>query len=279
MHVAEIYGAHFEYNGIQSRRYGLMIANIETERFNQTYGTRQGITLFNKSSLKRYLIDDDYSDSPITIDIEIVTDNQKIINPHERRTIERWLFGQTKYQKFYIDMADDSTGESFEYKNGEYKRLYLNCRFVNPTKIEYNGGIVGYKTTLEADSGMWYQDRTVQTFTLNHESSSSHSTIDVVVDTDLKRFTYPKVTLTTGDVGGNVTILNHADDIERTTQFSQLAANTSVILNGETNYISGQNFEKFYKQNFPRLLDGTNHIYIAGNIKTIKFEFYNRRFW
>lgn len=256
-----------------------MIANIETERFNQTYGTRQGITLFNKSSLKRYLIDDDYSDSPITIDIEIVTDNQKIINPHERRTIERWLFGQTKYQKFYIDMADDSTGESFEYKNGEYKRLYLNCRFVNPTKIEYNGGIVGYKTTLEADSGMWYQDRTVQTFTLNHESSSSHSTIDVVVDTDLKRFTYPKVTLTTGDVGGNVTILNHADDIERTTQFSQLAANTSVILNGETNYISGQNFEKFYKQNFPRLLDGTNHIYIAGNIKTIKFEFYNRRFW
>lgn len=279
MHVAEIYGVHFEYNGIQSRRYGLMIANIETERFNQTYGTRQGITLFNKSSLKRYLIDDDYSDSPITIDIEIVTDNQKIINPHERRTIERWLFGQTKYQKFYIDMADDSTGESFEYKNGEYKRLYLNCRFVNPTKIEYNGGIVGYKTTLEADSGMWYQDRTVQTFTLNHESSSSHSTIDVVVDTDLKRFTYPKVTLTTGDVGGNVTILNHADDIERTTQFSQLAANTSVILNGETNYISGQNFEKFYKQNFPRLLDGTNHIYIAGNIKTIKFEFYNRRFW
>lgn len=279
MHVAEIYGAHFEYNGIQSRRYGLMIANIETERFNQTYGTRQGITLFNKSSLKRYLIDDDYSDSPITIDIEIVTDNQKIINPHERRTIERWLFGQTKYQKFYIDMADDFTGESFEYKNGEYKRLYLNCRFVNPTKIEYNGGIVGYKTTLEADSGMWYQDRTVQTFTLNHESSSSHSTIDVVVDTDLKRFTYPKVTLTTGDVGGNVTILNHADDIERTTQFSQLAANTSVILNGETNYISGQNFEKFYKQNFPRLLDGTNHIYIAGNIKTIKFEFDNRRFW
>lgn len=279
MHVAEIYGAHFEYNGIQSRRYGLMIANIETERFNQTYGTRQGITLFNKSSLKRYLIDDDYYDSPITIDIEIITDNQKIINPHERRTIERWLFGQTKYQKFYIDMADDSTGESFEYKNGEYKRLYLNCRFVNPTKIEYNGGIVGYKTTLEADSGMWYQDRTVQTFTLNHESSSSHSTIDVVVDTDLKRFTYPKVTLTTGDVGGNVTILNHADDIERTTQFSQLAANTSVILNGETNYISGQNFEKFYKQNFPRLLDGTNHIYISGNIKTIKFEFYNRRFW
>lgn len=277
--MAEIYGAHFEYGGTQSRRYGLMIANVETERFNQIFGTIQGITFFNKSSKRRYLIDDDYSDSPITIDVEIITDHQKTIDPYERRTIEKWLFNQTKYQKFYIDMADDSTGESFEYKNGEYKRLYLNCRFVNPVRLEYNGGIVGYKAALEADSGMWWQDKTTSIFTLNHESANSNSMISVVVDTDSKRFTYPKVTITTGSVGGDVIISNYSDDSTRTTRFNELSANTSVILNGETNYISGQNYEKFYKQNFPRLLDGTNHIYITGNVKTIKFEFCNRRFW
>lgn len=277
--MAEIYGAHFEYSGTQSRRYGLMIANVETERFNQIFGTTQGITFFNKSSKRRYLIDDDYSDSPITIDVEIITDHQKTIDPYERRTIEKWLFNQTKYQKFYIDMADDSTGESFEYKNGEYKRLYLNCRFVNPIRLEYNGGIVGYKAALEADSGMWWQDKTTSIFTLNHESANSNSMISVVVDTDSKRFTYPKVTITTGSVGGDVIISNYSDDSTRTTRFNELSANTSVILNGETNYISGQNYEKFYKQNFPRLLDGTNHIYITGNVKTIKFEFCNRRFW
>lgn len=277
--MAEIYGAHFEYSGTPSGRYGLMIATIETERFTQIYGATQSITLFNKGSMKRYLIDDDYSDSPITIDVEIVTDRQQLIEPYERRAIEKWLFNQTKYQKFYIDTADDCTGESFEYKDGEYKRLYLNCRFVNPSKIEYNGGIVGYRATLEADSNMWYQDKTTETFTLNHESDNSSSMISVVVDTDSKYFTYPKVTITTGSVGGDIIISNYSDDSTRTTRFIGLSANTSVILNGETNYISGQNFEKFYKQNFPRLLDGTNQIYITGNVKTIKFEFCNRRFW
>lgn len=256
-----------------------MIANIETERFTQVSGTTQGITLFNKSSMKRHLIDDDYSDSPITIDVEIITDNQKTIDPYERRTIEKWLFNQTQYQKFYIDMADDSTGESFEYKNGEYKRLYLNCRFVNPSRMEYNGGIVGYSATLEADSGMWWQDKTTLTFTLNHEAANNYSMIDVVVDTDSKYYTYPKVTITTGSIGGDVIISNYSDDSTRTTRFNELSANTSIILNGETNYISGQNFEKFYKQNFPRLLDGSNQVYVKGNVNTIKFEFCNRRFW
>ena len=279
MQMAEIYGAHFDYSGTSSRRYGLMIANVETERLNQIAGTIQGITLFNKSSRRRYLIDDDYSDSPITIEVEIITDHQQTIDPYERRTIEKWLFNQTKYQKLYIDMADDSTGESFEYKDGEYKRLYLNCRFVNPGRLEYNGGIVGYKATLEADSNMWYQDKTTEIFTLNHEAANSNSMIDVVVDTDSKYFTYPKVTIRTGSIGGDVILSNYSDDSTRTTRFNELSANTRVILNGETNYISGQNYEKFYKQNFPRLLDGTNHIYITGNVKTIEFEFCNRRFW
>ena len=101
MQMAEIYGAHFDYSGTSSRRYGLMIANVETERLNQIAGTIQGITLFNKSSRRRYLIDDDYSDSPITIEVEIITDHQQTIDPYERRTIEKWLFNQTKYQKQY----------------------------------------------------------------------------------------------------------------------------------------------------------------------------------
>lgn len=277
--MAEIYGAHFEYAGVQSGRYSLMIANVETERFNQISGSIQGVTLFNKSSRKRYLIDDDYSDSPLTFDVEIFTDHQTTLDPFERRTIEKWLFNGRKYEKFYIDMADDSTGETFEYKDGTYKKLFLNCRFVNPIRLEYNGGIVGYKATLEADSDMWTQDKTTETFSLNHKAANSNSMIVVSTDTDLKGYTYPKVTITTGSIGGDVFVSNYTDDSTRTTRFNQLSADTSVILNGETNYISGQNFEKFYKQNFPRLLDGNNSIYVSGNVKTIEFEFYNRRFW
>ena len=277
--MAEIYGAHFEYAGVQSRRYSLFIANVETERFSSVSGTIQSVTVFNKSSRKRYLIGNDYSDSPLTFEVDILTDHQVTLDPLARRAVEKWLFNGRKYEKFYIDMADDFAGETFEYKDGAYKRLFLNCRFVNPTRLEYNGGVVGYKATLEADSDMWTQDLTTKTFSLNHEAANSNSMINISIDTDLKEYTYPKVTITTGSIGGDVIISNYTDDSTRSTRFNQLSANTSVILNGETNYISGQNFEKFYKQNFPRLLDGINNVYITGNVKTIKFEFNNRRFW
>lgn len=81
-------------------------------------------------------------------------DNERLIEPSERRAIEKWLFNKREYCKLYLDMADDLYGETFEYIDGIRKRNYLNCRFINPEKLEYNGGIVGYKATLEADSNI-----------------------------------------------------------------------------------------------------------------------------
>ncbi|MBQ2347798.1 MAG: hypothetical protein II388_05430 [Clostridia bacterium] len=276
--MAEIYGSHFEYGGISSTRYGLMIANLETERFKQISGNVESVTLFNKSSRKRYLIDDNYTDSPLTIEVEILTDNQKVLDPIEKRQVEKWLFNNRKYQKFYLSMGDDSSGETFEYVDGVCKRLYLNCRFINPVRIERNDGIVGYKATLEADSDMWWQDAITKAFTTNHADASSNSMITVDIDTDLKGFVYPKVTFQTGNVGGSVIIANYTDDSTRATRFVELPTNTSITMNGETNYISGQYYDNFYRQNFLRFVDGKNYIYISGDIQSIVFEFSNRRF-
>lgn len=276
--MADIYGSHFEYAGTTSLRHGLIIANVETERFTQAYGEVESVSFFNKSNSRRHLIADNYANSPISIEVEILTDKQKPIDPSERRAIERWLFNRTKYEKFYLDMGDDSTGETFEYVDGVCKRLYLNCRFVNPKRLEYNGGIVGYSATLEADSGLWWQDSITKTYTLENESASDSSMITVNLDTDSRTFTYPKVTIQMGSAGGNITVANYTDDSTRTTRFIDLSASTRVILNGETNYISGQNYEKFYKQNFPRLLDGANSVYVTGAVNSITFEFNNRRF-
>lgn len=256
-----------------------MIANIEAERFNQISGSIEGITLFNKKHAQRYLIADDLSASPLNFEVEILTDNQVCVDNLRRREIERWLFNKGRYEKFYIDMADDMYGDTFEYCENQIKRLYLNCRFINPVKLEYNGGIVGYRATLEADSNMWWQDTTVQTFLLNHTSVSNSSMVTVSLNTDARDFTYPKVTLQMGGTGGDIIISNYTDASTRPTRFSGLSSNTIVILNGNNNYISGQNYEKFYKQNFPRLLDGDNRIYIEGNISSIKFEFNNRRYF
>ena len=271
--MADIYGSHFEFAGLSSRRYGLIFANVETTRYSAASGEIEGVTIFNKTCKKRILIDDDYSNSPVSFEVDIVTDDEHGIELSERREIEKWLFNKHDYRKLYLDLADDIYGETYEIIDGVHKQLYMNCRFINPTRLEYNGGIVGYRVTLEADSALWWQDSVTKTFTL----SSSPSMFTVDVDTDIDDYTYPKVTITMGTTGGNVVIINSADDNTRQTKFIGLSANASVILKGELNYVSGQNYAKFAYRNFPRLLDGDNSFVVTGDVASITFEFNNRR--
>lgn len=273
--MADIYGSHFEYGGVSSRMYGLLIANMNTSRNLRVSGTINGVTINSKREKKRYLIDDSYSDFPISFDVEILTIDDHGFEMNERREIEKWLFNKHDYRKLYIDYVDDPHGEFYEVIDGEQKRLYLNCRFMNPERIEHGGKTIGYKATLEADSGLWWQDAVTKSFALN--PSDNTRSITVSVDTDLDDYIYPKVTIHMGSSGGDVTITNTTDSNTRLTKFIGLSASTNVILKGDINYVSGQNYSKFYKMNFPRLVDGDNVFTIMGNVASIDFEFCNRR--
>lgn len=275
--MADIYGSHFEYGGISSRQYGLIIANVDTSRMLQLGGTKEGVTVFSKSAKKRYLIDDDYTESSISFDIEIVTENGRRLEQFERRQIEKWLFNHRTYRKLYLDIADDEFGETYEYVDGKRLRNYLNCRFINPEKMEYQGGVVGYKVTLEADSSMFWQDATVKTFSVNNGTTDTSTIITVMVDTDLDDYIYPKVTIKMGSIGGDITIANNSDDSTRLTKFVGIGASATLIMKGELNYVSGQYYEKFYQRNFIRLLDGENKLMVLGNVDSIEIEYSARR--
>lgn len=273
--MADIYGSHFEYGNVSSRIHNLIIATLNTDRMIKLSGDISGSTIFNKIGSKRYLIGDDMTDSPLSFDVEFITDNDSIIPQIERRTIEKWLFNRSNYKRLYFDRVDDCLHEMSEYVDGAEKRLYLNCRFINPEKIENECGVVGYKATLEADSNMFWQDAVVKSF--ERDPQVANSTYDVDVDTDCDDYIYPKVTFTLGDTGGEVIIFNASDDNTRLTKFVGLSANATIIMNGDTNYISGQNYQKFSTRNFIRLLDGTNSISVVGDVASISFEFQNRR--
>lgn len=275
--MADIYGSHFEYAGVSSRQYNLIIANVGTSRMIQLGGTKETISLFSKKNRRRHIIDDDYSGAMLSFDIEFVTDNTRSLEYSERRKIEKWLFKKQDYCKLYFDIADDTSVETYEYIDGICKRNYLNCRFVNPEKLEYNGGVIGYKATLEADSDMFWQDAVENIYTINNATESDSTIITVTVDTNLDDYTYPKVTINIGSTGGDVIISNNSDDSTRLTKFVGLSPSTSIIMKGDLNYISGQYYEKFAKQNFIRLLDGENKLTVMGNVDSMKIEFQNRR--
>ena len=273
--MADIYGSHFEFAGVSSRLWGLIFVNLNTNRMVKLGGSKEGVTIFSRSTKKRYLIDDDYSSSPVTFDIEIITDTERCINPWDRRQIEKWLFNHRDYRKLYLDMADDCRAETYEYVDGVCKRNYLNCRFVNPERIEGNGGVIGYKATLEADSNMFWQDPVTKQFVLNGEGNTNNITVDV--DTDLDEFIYPQVTIQIGENGGDITIANHRDDSSRVTRFVDMSPLSSVTMKGEINYVSEQYYLKFADRNFIRLLDGENTFTILGDVASIEFEYSARR--
>lgn len=275
----EISGSHFIYNGVASKNYSLVFANVDTSRFTNLSGDVASVTIFSKHDGRNHFIDENLSDSPLVFEAEVVTDNDHALNIRSRREVEKWLFHQSNYRKLYIDEDCDPFAETYEIVNGEYKQLYLNCRFINPTKIETAAGVVGYKFTVECDSRLAWQDPVVYDFALTSSGESSDAVIEVEVDTDVSDYVYPKVTITMGTVGGDIIISNLTDDSTRTTAFSGLTQNITFIMNGNgVNYVSGDNYTKFENRNFIRLLDGVNTLSLYGDIAGIKFEFQNQRY-
>lgn len=269
-------GCHFQYGDFNSREYGLIFAHCDTSSYDRLMGEVSASTSFNKRNRVQYILNDSFEDSPISFEAEVVADNFIAIPLQKRRTIEKMLFNKPDYRKLYVDIDDDIMADTYEYVNGYLKRLYFNCRFMNPSKIEDgNGLVVGYRFTIECDSCMAWQEATEREYDV---SASTNSIITVDADTDIGGYTYPKVTIQVGSTGGTITITNNSDDYSRLTKFVNLSPSVSLVMRGDINYISGQNYEKFSNQNFIRLLDGDNNFGIIGDVESIKFEWNNRRF-
>ena len=288
--MVDIYGSHFEYNGISSRRYGLIFAGVDAERNAKLSGEINGAFVFNKKTKSRHIIDNDYSDFPVSYEVDIISDNEVPIGSVERREIEKWLFNRHGYKKLYLDLGDDLFGDTYEFIDGIQKRLYLNCRFINPERLEYNGGVVGYHATIETDSGMWWQDAITKSFeVVLGGSGSGHRQAEfyVDVDTDVDDYIYPKLTIEISDYGKkSLWLTNMTDSGTRYTEFLQVAAGDTIVLDGNINYISSGFYEKFSERNFPRLVDGKNRMHVgittdAGDTGattvSFSFEFNNRR--
>lgn len=275
----ELSGNYFIYSGISSRTYGLVFANGTTTRTTRLSGSIESMTVHNNKEHRNYYIGESFDESALLFDIEVITDDDHVLDVAECREIEKWLFRKNGYRKLYIDSDCDFVGETYELVDGELKQLYLNCRFVNPEKIESRGGTVGFKFTVECDSSMAWQDPITCMFSFSDHNSGSDNIVSVNVDTDLQDYVYPKVRITVGGEGGDIAITNESDDETRITSFVGLSPNIVLTMRGyDSNYISGDNYKKFSSRNFIRLLDGVNNIAILGDIAEIEFEFQNQRY-
>lgn len=276
--MADIYGAHFTYNGTSSRDLGLILVNVTSERVTSLSGSVKGLFIFDKRMKNRYLISNDYSESPMSFEIDIVTDDQQALTKSQCRQAEKWLFNKPNFYKLYIDQEDDCDDYTTETIDGIVKRLFLKCRFINASRIDGYGGVVGYHATIETDTGFWWQDEISKTFETGITTTTGYKSLTVETDTDINDYIYPKITFTTGALGGTVVITNRTDDTTRETKLINLPAESTIVIDSRINFLGDNLYSLFNKRNFPRLLDGTNTVRVKGNVLSITFEYSNQRF-
>ena len=272
-----IYGCHFTYSGVDSNTYSLIIANVNTERDDRSAGDVAGEYIYRKSDKTFKLLGDNYSSSQMLIDVDIITEDESVLTMANRRAVEKWLFNKPTFRKLYIDEADDPFEESFETIDGTKKSFYLLCRFINPIKIDTGCGVIGYRATIECDSGLMWQDEITYTYTAG--SSATSGSFTVTVDTDINDYTYPDVTITTRSGCETFSIRNQTDDSDRATTFSGMSGTNSINMNGSLGYVDPDHYVYFSGLNFIRLLDGSNSFTYTGAIAYITFKWNNRRFF
>lgn len=271
-------GNHFIYNGVDSIKYGLIFVNAGGEEFLGLCGSPTTNTVFNRQTNKTSIIGDDYSEAKLSFELAVINETGLPYSPSELRKIKRWLFSQSDYQKLYISRIDDP--DSYEVTSSGRLGTYLNCRFINPSAVISGGGTVGYSFSVECDGAFAWQDPTIKTFTSKDITSAG---IILNVDSDYSGYTYPRVDIKVAG-GKEFSLCNTTDSPERITKFkcrdgdNDNALKGIMTINSNTNFVSGDNYDRFVDQNFPRLLNGDNTIKITGNIEEIKFTWVNRRF-
>lgn len=267
----DIYGKHFKYAGTLSRTYDLMVTAVSSSIMDSLYGTEENQYFYGRKARKNYLLETVRDDSPLKFSVDIT--RREPFSQSDLRDVEQWLFGQGGFRKFYVDPDDDFNNENVEIINDEPKYLYLNCIFTNPTKLIYNGGVIGFNCTMECDSGYVWQDAVTYTF-------SGESQFSLDVNSDITGYIYPRVTIVTGNGESNVRITNYTDDSTRVTRIESVPSNTTLILDGSINYFSNASlYDNFTWHHFIRLLRGSNSIRSLGIVSSLSFTWSNARYW
>lgn len=218
---------HFVYDGINSRRYGLFFAHIDTEPFKKISGTPTYQKNFYNNTKTNSIVGTKWDESPISTEVEILSENP--ISKKELREIEKWLFNRPQYCKLYIDKRED---EDIEVIDGEEKQCYIECLFYETEVIEYIGGIYGFKAIMELSSPFALQDSIIKTIDSN--SNDEYTEVVINVDTDDGDYVYPITTIKCNDDVEEFEIINTSDK----NRCMKVSPFNPIVLTGESSVMA-----------------------------------------
>lgn len=137
-------GCFFEYNGISSQRYNLMLFYIENDNMKFNSGGNFELKTENLPySHERLYYGKDYSANPLEFDVEIINPDENITK-EQMAEIKNWLFGQDGWKD--LALTDDT------------RSYHLKCVFEPNEDITDSNGYRGVRCKIRNVSPFWYGD-------------------------------------------------------------------------------------------------------------------------
>ncbi len=262
---------NFEYDGINSKKYGLFFGHVNTERLKQICGNLEYNQVFYPSLNRQEIHGVNKDEFPLSFDLEIIS--AEPISYWTAKEIKKWLFNSPTYKKLYASRVKDKTVEKI---NGEEKRRYVECVFTNPEAMFYADGLHGWKCTCTLSSGWAFQDEIEITYTDFTEN------ITIPVDSDNGDYIYPTFTFSTAATTNPVSpaIVNTSDN-NRAMVVEDIPAQTEVYVDSAVGTITDSTSASLYPhlvdQKFLRLVNGDNVLQVSG-ISELTIRYQNVRY-
>lgn len=179
-------GCYFEYAGISSKEFGLILAFVDSKEDTLISGGEfELITDYTPYSSEALLYGKKF-EQPLEFEVDIVIDEDTELTHQDLLKIKDWLFGQDGWKTFRYD------GEGYE-------GYYLKCLFIPKETILGGENFIGLRCTLSNVSPYWYEDTTtIQNSDLEFISSADGAILTAQLPTDSSDFIesiFPNITL------------------------------------------------------------------------------------
>ncbi len=252
------YARSFQFDGIPSETYNLLISEIDGSAEDETMGSS---TMEIKSQkIYKKPVPYFYGMTPaenLSFDISAFTPDEEI-DALSFQLIQAWLFSSRTYKKLLIFQEDMMDG------------IYFNCIFNNPKIIRVGNKIVGFTATIECDAPYGWNFPKTTTYTYTTPTVDNGFVFNNTSN-DKGVYLYPDTVITMNAFGGSVTITN-ASDSSRVFSFTGMSPNEVITVDNNLQTISSStgllrlsNFNK----HFLRLIPGVNNLRIQGNVSSL----------
>lgn len=260
----------FTYDDFQSEDYGIRFAYFDTSEHTVLGGGYTYTNFYSKTGHRNIPISAlQTEENIVSFEIEMMAENG--LSEEDESVVYDKLFNNLSFKKLIVDNQ-----QIVETQDSETQPIYyMNCLFADPERINaiMDGKVttVGYRCNLILDSAWMWSDKTVEIQDIVDPGSYT-----IEVETQIKDYTYPTITIAVGSTGGTVSIVNNSDD-DYTTSFESLSPATEIVMTPDYCKIdytgTGSIWAKFYDKHFFRLIPGDNSVTISGDVESLKIEY------